>query len=127
VVNSKTNGDIWNGDDIEITVPGYQVGFGTGDGMSNKPSIWMWQKRKASTGGEIFVQKTVEPKGYILEAKVPWKELGFIVPKTGEKLPFDIAVDDADETWQRKQQFVWSGDYLFYKDPDIWGEIKFEN
>jgi Carbohydrate family 9 binding domain-like/Glycosyl hydrolase family 26 len=125
LTNSKTNGDIWNGDGIEVTLPGYQIGFGTGDGRANKPSIWIWQKRKPSTG-EIFVTKTIDPTGYVLEAKVPWKEIGSISPKTGDKTAFDIAVDDADQTWERKQQFVWSGDYLFYKDQDVWGALKFE-
>lgn len=125
LANSKTKGDIWNGDAIEMTVPGYQIGFGTGDGMTNKPSIWIWQKSRPSTG-TIFVTKTMNPTGYVLEAKVPWKEIGAVAPKAGSNIAFDIAVDDADQTWERKQQFVWSGDYLFYKDPDVWGTLKFE-
>jgi beta-mannanase len=126
LTNSKTNGDIWNGDAIEVTLPGYQIGFGTGDGRANKPSIWIWQRRKASAG-EIFVAKTNDPAGYALEAKVPWKDIGSISPKSGEKIGFDIAVDDADQTWERKIQFIWSGDYLFYKDPDVWGTLRFED
>ena len=127
LVNSKTKGDIWNGDGIEITIPGYQIGLGAGDGRANRPSIWIWQKSRSPAGGEIFVQKTVEPAGYVMEAKIPWMELGNIPPKAGETMGFDIAVDDADETWQRKSQFVWNGDYLFYKDPAVWGTLKFEN
>lgn len=127
LVNSKKNGDIWNGDAIEFTVPGYQIGLGTGDGMSNKPSIWIWQKKKPSAKGEIIAKKQLSPVGYIIEAKIPWKELGFITPKAGESIGFDIAVDDADQTWERASQLVWCGDYLFYKDPDVWGKLRFEN
>ena len=127
LANSKTNGDLWNGDAIELTVPRYQVGLGTGDGRSNKPLIWIWQKSSVSKNGEIFVIRTVDPAGYILEAKVPWKEIGVISPKAGGSVAFDIAVDDADQTWERKQQFIWSGDYLFYKDPDVWGVLQFED
>jgi len=127
LVNSKTKGDIWNGDAIEMAVPGYQIGLGAGDGMANKPSIWIWQKSRSSAGGEIYASKTLNPAGYALEAKVPWKEIGSVSPKAGGSVAFDIAVDDADQTWERKQQFVWSGDYLFYKDPDIWGTLKFED
>jgi hypothetical protein len=126
LVNSKTDGNIWNGDAIEVAVPDYQIGFGTGDGMANKPSIWIWRKNKASEG-KIMAAKTINPTGYILEAKVPWKEIGSIAPKAGGSIAFDIAVDDADQTWSRKQQFVWSGDYLYYKDPDVWGMLKFED
>lgn len=127
LANSRTKGDIWNGDGLEITVPGYQIGFGAGDGGANKPSIWIWQKRRAPAGSEIFVKKTVSPTGYVLEAKVPWKELGNIAPNTGNSIAFDIAVDDADQTWERKSQFVWNGDYMFYKDQNVWGTLKFEN
>jgi len=127
LVNSKTNGDIWNGDAIEVTVPGYQIGLSTGDGRANKPVIWIWQKKRLSTNGEISAMKTVNPSGYILEAKIPWKEIGSVAPRSVGSIPFDIAIDDADQTWERKQQFVWSGDYLFYKDPDIWGTLKFED
>jgi hypothetical protein len=126
LVNSKTKGDIWNGDAIEITMPGYQIGLGTGDGMANKPSIWIWQKSRVPAGEEIFVSKTLNPTGYALEAKVPWKEIGSVSPKAGGSVAFDIAVDDADQTWERKQQFIWSGDYLFYKDQDVWGSLIFE-
>lgn len=126
LTNSKTNGDIWNGDAIEVTVPGYQIGFGTGDGRANKPIVWIWRNRKPSSG-KILVAKTIDPTGYALEAKVPWKEIGSFTPKAGGNIAFDIAVDDADQTWARKQQFVWSGDYLYYKDPDVWGMLRFED
>ncbi len=125
MVNSRTKGDIWNGDAIEMTVPNYQIGFGTGDGMANKPSIWIWQKNRNSSG-QIMAAKSFDPTGYVLEAKLPWGEIVTIAPKTGDTMAFDIAVDDADQTWERKLQFVWSGDYLWYKDPDVWGRIKFE-
>jgi beta-mannanase len=125
MVNSRTKGDIWNGDAIEMVIPNYQIGFGTGDGMANKPSIWIWQKNRNSSG-KIMVKKSFDPTGYVLEAKVPWSEIATIAPKTGDTMAFDIAVDDADQTWERKIQFVWSGDYLYYKDPDVWGVLKFE-
>lgn len=125
MVNSKTKGDIWNGDAIEMVIPNYQIGLGTGDGMANKPSIWIWQKNRNSSG-QIMVTKSFSPTGYVLEAKVPWSEIATIAPKTGDTMAFDIAVDDADQTWERKIQFVWSGDYMYYKDPDVWGVLKFE-
>jgi hypothetical protein len=124
MVNSKTKGDIWNGDAIEMVIPNYQIGFGTGDGMANKPSVWIWQKNRNSSG-QITVAKSFDPTGYILEAKIPWSEIATIAPNAGDTMAFDIAVDDADQTWERKCQFIWSGDYLYYKDPDVWGVLKF--
>jgi hypothetical protein len=127
MANSKTKADIWNGDALEVCVPGYQIGLGTGDGKANKPSIWIWQKNKASVEGKIVSRKTTSPTGYIVEAKIPWKELGFLDPVAKGSIPFDIAVDDADTTWTREKQLVWSGDYYFYKDPEVWGEMQFKN
>jgi len=140
--NSRKDADIWNGDAIEVVIgldneapkerdymsnQDYQIGFGSGDGGMNKPSIWIWKKRRSPKGGEITAMRKVDPQGYILEAKVPWAELGGFSPKAGIKLGFDVAIDDADVKFERKAQLVWSGDYLFYKDPSVWGEIELIN
>ncbi|MDD5383068.1 MAG: sugar-binding protein [Candidatus Margulisbacteria bacterium] len=141
LVNKKKNQDIWNGDAIEMVIsldPGadqrrdsfdrtdYQVGFGTGDGRTNKPTIWNWQRRRVPTGSEIVVKKTDKPLGYTMEAKIPWAFFGAFVPTTGAKIGFDIALDDADLAGEREKQFIWNGDYYFYKDPSVWGIVEFK-
>lgn len=142
LINKKEKQDIWNGDAIEIvmsTDPGadpkrndfdrndYQIGFGTGDGKAFKPTIWSWQRRRIPAGSEIRVKKTASPLGYILEARIPW---GFFpngfVPSSGKKVGFDIALDDADNTGEREKQFIWNGDYYFYRDPSVWGTLEFK-
>jgi len=142
LVNKRERQDIWNGDAIEMVMsadPGadpkresfdsadYQIGFGTGDGKNVKPSIYNWQRRRSPTGSEIVVKKTAKPLGYIIEAKIPWSFFinGF-APSSGTKVGFDIALDDADATGERERQFIWNGDYYFYKDPSVWGILEFK-
>jgi hypothetical protein len=142
LVNNKERQDIWNGDAIEMVlnvVSGadprresfgrgdYQIGFGTGDGKGNKPAIWSWQRRRTPTGSEIAVKKTDNPQGYIIEAKLPLNFFGGgFAPGAGTKIGFDIAMDDADYSGERERQFVWNGDYYFYKDPSVWGILEFK-
>jgi len=142
LVNNKKGQDIWNGDAIELvmsTNPGadpkresfdttdYQIGFGTGDGKTNPPTIWSWQRRRTPTDSEIVVKKSAKPLGYIMEAKIPWSFFpNSFVPSSGTKVGFDIAFDDADKTGERERQLIWNGDYYFYKDPSVWGMLEFK-
>jgi hypothetical protein len=137
LVNLKQKQDIWNGDAIEMVMSAdpsadpkrttfassdYQIGFSPGDGKENLPVIWNWQRHRSPTGSEIVAKKTKD--GYILEAKIPWEFFRGFVPAKGTKLGFDIAFDDADYTKERERQFIWNGDYDFYKDPSVWGILE---
>lgn len=142
MVNRKKRQDVWNGDAIEVVLGldpkaeakrtrfgsrDYQLGFGTGDGQSNPPIIWNWQRRREPKGGEISVRQSAGPAGYVLEAKIPWEFFrGKFAPSKGTKIGFDIAFDDADKSGEREKQFIWNGDYLFYKDPSVWGVLEFK-
>jgi len=140
LVNKKERQDIWNGDAIEIVLStnpsadpkrdsfergDYQIGFGTGDGKANKPTIWSWQRRRTPNGSEISVKKNDKVSGYIMEAKIPWVFFGGFVPSPGTKVGFDVALDDADHSGERERQFIWNGDFYFYKDPSVWGVLEF--
>lgn len=135
--NSKTKNNIWNGDSIEITIgmntsanPGRdsfvkgdkQIGLGTGNGANIKPSIWDWTSAKAPEGAQIEVWK--KSGGYILEARIPWSSMGTFAPSAGMKIGFDCAIDDSDDGKARTKQMVWNGDYMFYKDPGVWGVLE---
>ena len=142
LVNKKTRSNIWNGDAVEVVIglnakadpkrttftsADYQIGFGTGDGKDYEPTIWNWQRRRVPTGSEIMVKKRGEPLGYVLEAKIPWEFFrGKFTPSRGAKISFDIAFDDADATGDRERQFIWNGDFSFYKDPSVWGILEFK-
>jgi hypothetical protein len=138
LVNKKAKQHIWNGDAIEVVLGvdpkadprrdrfrkgDYQVGFGTGDGISNEPTIWNWQRRRVPAGSEIAIKR--RSSGYVLEAKVPWAFFRpALSPASGKKLGFDIAFDDADKSGERERQFIWNGDFNFYKDPSVWGILE---
>jgi hypothetical protein len=142
LVSKQKKQEIWNGDAVEIvlsvdpeadpertgfTTGDYQIGFGTGDGKSNEPTIWNWQRRRVPTGSEIAVKKKTKPSGYVLEAKIPWEFFRIrFTPSSGVGLGFDIAFDDADRTEERERQFIWNGDFYFYKDPSVWGVLEFK-
>jgi hypothetical protein len=64
--------------------------------------------------------------GYVIEAKIPWEFFGAFRPKSGARVGFDVALDDADQTGEREKQFIWNGDYCFYKDPSVWGILEFK-
>lgn len=138
LVNYKQKQDIWNGDGIEVVMStdpsadpdrttfsssDYQIGFGTGNGKDNPPTIWNWQRHRTPNGSEIVAKKTKD--GYILEAKIPWEFFRGFVPAKGTRIGFDIAFDDADYSKEREKQFIWNGDYYFYKDPSVWGMLEF--
>ncbi|HVN67281.1 MAG TPA: sugar-binding protein, partial [Candidatus Sulfotelmatobacter sp.] len=141
LVNTKERQDIWNGDGVEMVIstdPGsnpkresfarsdFQVGFSSGDGKSNKATIWNWQRHRTPAGSEIVVKRSERPLGYVIEAKIPWAFFGSFVPSAGTKVSFDVALDDADFSGEREKQFIWNGDYLFYKDPSVWGVLEFK-
>ncbi|MCU0640696.1 MAG: hypothetical protein MUC35_01260 [Candidatus Margulisbacteria bacterium] len=141
LVNKKERQDVWNGDGLEFvisTAPGaderresfergdYQVGLSTGDGRTNKPTVWNWQRRRSPAGSEIAVKKVDKPLGQVIEAKIPWEFFGSFAPQSGTRVGFDVALDDADQTGEREKQFIWNGDYYFYKDPSVWGVLEFK-
>jgi len=138
LVNNNKTQNIWDGDCIEMVLgvkPGknrtsfgsgdYQIGLSTGNEKGNEPIIWNWQRRRMPAGSEIAVKKVGSPQGYILEAKIPWEFFRLNVPPaSGTRYDFDIAFDDADSTGERERQFIWNGDYYFYKDPSVWGILE---
>ena len=141
LINDNKRANIWDGDCIEIvlgfksknkdrthfTSGDYQIGLGTGNNKGNEPTIWNWQRRRVPAGSDIAVVEVSNPQGYVIEAKITWKFFRLkAAPAPGNQFGFDIAFDDADYTGEREKQFIWNGDYYFYKDPSVWGilEIK---
>ncbi len=141
LINNNKKSNIWDGDCIEIvlgfksknknrthfTSGDYQIGLSPGNNKGNEPTIWNWQRRRFPAGSDIAVREVSSPQGYIIEAKIPWKFFRLkAAPASGDEFGFDIALDDADYTGEREKQFIWNGDYYFYKDPSVWGilEIK---
>jgi len=137
LVNSKKGKNIWNGDAVELCLGfdnkertklgsrDFQIGFGTGNDDRTAASVWIWTSSFAPEGADIAVlKKTGGKSGYYLEARVPWQAFGDFRPSQGKKIGFDCAIDSASRR-DRDLQMVWNGDFLFYKDPGVWGELEF--
>ena len=137
LVNPHQNENIWMGDCLEFVIGtepkadkgrtsfaegDYQVLVSSGT-KTAKPTIWIWTKERAAAGYELVAGK--KAGGYTLEAKIPWSNFNNFIPKSGLKIGFDFAVDDADETEQRETQSVWSGDSSFHENPSVWGILEF--
>ncbi|OGX27455.1 MAG: hypothetical protein A3F87_03915 [Omnitrophica WOR_2 bacterium RIFCSPLOWO2_12_FULL_51_24] len=131
--NSKEGPDIWDGDALEVLLgmdgtadPGriyfgkgdYQIGLSPGNNKNIKPSEWVWRRDDYKDGIEVAAKP--REKGYIIEAKIPFKVLGGFKPEAGKKFDFDIAVDDSDKG-KRDAQMAWTGTKEFYSDPSQWG------
>ncbi len=135
--NQFRDGDIWQGDCLEITISlnpeadlkrtsfeknDFQILISPGNQKNIPPHIWNVTKHQ-KIDGVVKVNKW--EKGYIVEIKVPFKELGDFVPAEGMQIGFNIAVDDADETNKRESQAIWFGNSSFYYNPSVWNLIKF--
>ncbi|MFA5340080.1 MAG: sugar-binding protein [Candidatus Omnitrophota bacterium] len=131
--NNKEGPDIWDGDAIEVLLGmdgkadpariyfgkgDYQIGLSPGNNKDIKPGEWVWRRDDYRSGIEVASKQ--RDKGYIIEAKIPFKVLGGFKPELGKKFDFDIAVDDSDKG-KRKAQLAWTGTKEFYSDPSQWG------
>ncbi len=139
LMNPNKKQNVWKGDAIEVCIgldrasdknrasfskSDHQMGFGVGDAKGNPPSIWLWTRNMEPGGAQIAVKRSAKAKGYTFETKIPWADMSGYVPSEGDTIAFDCALDDAD-SGQRAIQMVWNGDFLFYKDPGVWGELQF--
>ncbi len=135
--NDYKDGDIWRGDCIELVLsinPNAdikRIGFTEGDfqllitpGNNNgiAPHIWNATLKKRVNG---VVKVNTWEKGYLIEFSIPFMELGNYIPKIGDKIGFNIAIDDADSSNQREGQAIWFGNSSFYYNPSVWNLIEF--
>ncbi|MDR0336591.1 MAG: beta-galactosidase, partial [Planctomycetaceae bacterium] len=141
-VTDKTSGksnvkgaDLWQGDCVELFV-GYE--------NLDKPGNLIFSDRQILLGAnpkendQTFIRNapkqqknikrsvTLKPDGtgYYLETAIPFTLLGFI-PKEGQEILFDIAIDDSEDGQSRQRQFVWNGDNRVSGERGGWGRIRF--
>ena len=113
--------DLWQGDSIEFFIAtkrgsdqSYQVVIAPGRDP-RKPELRsnISDYRKGTAKKEklsIEAVRTVNDKGYVIEALLPWKNLG-IEAKDGAELAFQLYANDADKENERYQA-------LWYPKPD---------
>ena len=63
---------------------------------------------------------TVDGRGYVLEAAIPFQALGF-TPTPGQVIRFDLAIDEGDGTG-RQRQLTWNGTARDSGDRSDWGQ-----
>ncbi len=135
--NDFKNEEIWRGDCVEIVISvnpqadlkrigfeegDYQILVTPGNQKDVKPHIWNVTLKKPVDG---IVKVNRWKKGYLMEIKIPFSELGDFRPSAGVKIGFDIAIDDADKSNQRESQAIWFGNSSFYYNPSVWNLIEF--
>jgi endoglucanase len=132
-LNPKLDGDIYQGDCLEIYLgfrenqnsggygpDDYQLGIGMNQ---DKIATWIWNKGVKIQGSEIITKLT--ERGYTLEAKIPlsnFKKDNKI--KAGDTVWIDFAIDDGKGKGIRSTQIVWNGDGEGWQTPKTWKKAK---
>lgn len=139
LINHQNGGNIWNGDALELFI-GYEKtdtvgnmiysdrqiilrGALTQEGQNN---AWL-----ANTTEQMTIESIVVPmidgKGYFVEARIPFKSLGFD-PKPNQTLLFDLALDNVTNVRApRSEQVLFNGTKLASRDRGVWGKAKLMN
>lgn len=136
-LNNKKNGDLWNGDAIEIAfatnpnanpkrklflLSDYHIGINCGP----RPYVWNFSEDQPFDKAKFAMNPT--ETGYTVEIGIAIKDLIKKDSTPGMKLGFEIAVDRGDDTNKRTEQIRWnsSGSEGFHQNPSLWGTVIFE-
>lgn len=129
--NVNQAAQIWSGDAVELYLGHEQMdqpgtllfsdrqillSAGTAEG---KPQ-WFFANAPKQAPLTLAVVPNVNGQGYTLEAAIPFKSLGF-EPKEGQKLAFDLAIDNSTDGSSRTAQLVWNGTARNSADRTHWG------
>lgn len=133
--NTKKDGDLWDGDAIEIAwATDYQahqkrVFLMTTDRhigirANEKPMIWDWRKDRAIEDAELQTERT--DSGYFLQARIPLTSLDMDASLSiGDIYGMEVALDMGDESGREIQQRWNTPDVEgFHKNPSIWGDFR---
>ncbi|MFA7273078.1 MAG: sugar-binding protein [Crocinitomicaceae bacterium] len=136
-LNNKKNGDLWNGDAIEIAfatnpnanpkrklflLSDYHIGINCGP----LPYLWNFSEDKPFDKAKFAMNPT--ETGYTVEIGIAIKDLMKKELAPGMNLGFEIAIDLGDESNKRMEQLRWnsSGSEGFHQNPSLWGTVIFE-
>ncbi len=135
-MRNDNQGDmLWSGDAVELFVGHEQLGepgpllftdrqvllsAGRVDGRCR----WHFVRAAAQPECAMVVIPDGDGKGYTLEAALPFSALGF-VPREGQEIMFDVAVDDSADGKARVRQLVWNGTARNSGDRSAWARAVF--
>jgi hypothetical protein len=134
--NKATGAGLWTGDAVELFIGAGQVDqdgatlysdrhflLGAGLDEAGQPR-WHLVNSKSQPACRVVVVPNVDGKGYTLEAAIPFDVLGF-VPRAGQTVRFDMAVDDSANGGRRLRQIMWNGNERNSSDRTAWGRAVF--
>ena len=131
--NNKSGLSLWAGDSIELFVGSENPDQGgallfsdhqvlLGAKLQPKAGDWYFVNAPQQAAIAMSVTPNVDGKGYTLEAAIPWQALS-VTPKEGQKLLFDLGVNDAPQGGDRIRQLMWNGGERNSGDRSRWGRL----
>ena len=110
-----------NDDDIQIDLhPGFEDDF---ELFSPYAALWSLDTRTARLLDEIVMASRRTEDGYVVEAAIPWKSLGF-TPAEGATLGIAASISDNDSPEEDAQQcMISSAPERNFRDPTTWGTL----
>lgn len=129
--NEHEGADLWQGDGLELFLGHEQVDdpgqllFSDrqvliGAGLANGEARTHVMRAPEAYDCEVTVVPAADGTGYTLEVAIPFSALGF-EPQPGQKLLFDLAVNDSLDGVHRVRQLMWNGSARNSSDRTYWG------
>lgn len=123
---------IWSADAVELFI-GHEKLDDAGQPLfsdrqillaaSKTPKTWVHNQVEQPEIPVVCVPK-VDGKGYVLQAKISSKVLGF-KPAEGKEIRFDLGIDDSADGKRRDRQLMWNGTERNSGDRTGWGRASF--
>jgi hypothetical protein len=142
-VQTQSGNQLFRGDSVDIqfdtqlaadfgdnlSPDDHQITFSPGDFLSNPPSAWHFQGTEggqildAPGGHHVALQATQVSGGYLLEAAVPWSDLG-LTPSSGLVIGMSLNANDNDTSGTAVQEIMKSHvPSRTLTDPSSWGSL----
>jgi hypothetical protein len=125
------DGEIWNGDSVELFIDAANDKAATvdsnhyhllvnanGDLTDERGNAGAWDRGWTSGALAAVARSTT---GYTVELRVPWSSLG-VSPCAGRTVGIDVAVNDVDAAGAAPKPFDWAGLSRFAQ-PNRWGNV----
>ena len=137
VVTQHEGADTWQDDCVELWFDcrhdavtntlfqddEYQLGFSPASKYRSHPVAWAWRNPKPEPViAGMQIASVLQPKGYVIEASIPWAAMSGCKPVIGGMMGFNISAVDKDED-QLWTHITWSG--KLHSDPTQFGHLYF--
>jgi hypothetical protein len=125
-----TDGEVWNGDGIEIMIhlgapatalsPSdfHVLANANGDVTDERGASWGWDRSWNLAPRHVSVVRK-SSGGYTVEMAIPWANLGIAAPPAGTRIGLDLALNDVDVLGTMPKQVDWAGLTAFAQ-PEKW-------